>query len=212
MDASFWIERWAEGRIGFHEGKPNHFLERHADRLTGARRVLVPLCGKAVDLAFLAARGHEVVGVELVEDAVRQFFAEHGVTPAVTPRGAFVQYTAGAITIFAGDWFGTDAALLGPIDAVYDRAALIAMPPALRARYVNHQRTLAGDAPILLVTLEYPQEVMEGPPFAVLEDEVRRLHAPARVELVDEAAGRTARLPPDAPCREKCFLVTSKAG
>lgn len=212
MEASFWIERWAEGRIGFHEGKPNHYLERHAARLAGARRVLVPLCGKAIDLAYLAGRGHEVVGVELVEDAVRQFFVEQGVTPEVTSRGAFVQYTAGAITIFAGDWFATGAALVGRFDAVYDRAALIAMPPELRPRYVAHQRTLAGAAPILLVTLEYPQEVMEGPPFAVLEDEVRRLHAPARVALIDEGAGRTARLPPDAPCREKCFFVTSEAG
>ncbi|HUQ05093.1 MAG TPA: thiopurine S-methyltransferase [Kofleriaceae bacterium] len=212
MEASFWIARWAEGRIGFHEGKPNGFLERHGARLAGAKRVLVPLCGKAVDLAYLAGRGHEVVGVELVEDAVQQFFTEHGATPVVTPRGAFVEYTAGAITIFAGDWFATDAALLGRIDAVYDRAALIAMSPELRPRYVAHERALAlaSDAPVLLVTLEYPQALMDGPPFAVLEDEVRALYAGARVELVEDAAGRTGRLPPDAPCREKCFVITKE--
>jgi thiopurine S-methyltransferase len=138
---------------------------------------------------------------------VRQFFVEHGATPTVTPRGAFVEYAAGAITIFAGDWFSTDAALVGAVDAVYDRAALIAMPPELRSRYAAHERALAGAAPILLVTLEYPQSLMDGPPFAVLEAEVRALYAGARVELVEDAAGRTGRLPPDAPCREKCYVI-----
>ncbi|MBZ0235874.1 MAG: thiopurine S-methyltransferase [Deltaproteobacteria bacterium] len=211
MEPSFWIARWAEGRIGFHEGKPNHYLEKHGGRLAGARRVLVPLCGKAVDLAYLAGQGHAVVGVELVEDAVRQFFAEQGVTPEVERRGAFVAYTAGAITILAGDWFATDAALVGPIDAVYDRAALIAMPPELRPRYAAHQRALAAAAPVLLVTLEYPQELMDGPPFAVPEDEVRGLYVHARVDRLDAGAGRTARLPADAPCLEKCFFITSEA-
>jgi thiopurine S-methyltransferase len=144
MEPGFWIERWAEGRIGFHEGRPNQYLERHAARLDGARRVLVPLCGKAVDLAYLASRGHEVVGVELVEDAVRAFFAEQDVTPAVQRRGGFVEYAAGGIAIFAGDVFATTRELLGPIDGFYDRAALIALPPALRARYVPHLRGLVG--------------------------------------------------------------------
>lgn len=208
MEADFWIARWAEGRIGFHEGKPNALLERNVERLAGAKRVLVPLCGKSVDLAFLAARGHEVIGVELVEDAAQQFFAEHGATPAVTPRGPFVEYAAGAIRILAGDWFAADVARLGPVDAVYDRAALIAMPPELRPRYAAHERTLAGTAPVLLVTLEYPQALMDGPPFAVLEDEVRALYGGARVELVEDVAGRAGRLPPEAPCREKCYLIT----
>jgi len=207
VEPSFWSARWAEGRIGFHEGKPNSYLERHAARIASARRVLVPLCGKAVDLAYLASLGHEVVGVELVEDAVRQFFDGQGVTPEVRPRGAFTAYAASTITIFVGDMFATDATLLGAIDAVYDRAALIALPPAMRSRYAAHVRALAGAAPILLVTLEYPQEVMEGPPFAVLEDEVRSLYAGARIDLIDQGPGRTARLPPETPCREKCFFV-----
>lgn len=211
MEPSFWKARWAEGRIGFHEGKPNRKLERHAARIAHARRVLVPLCGKAIDLAYLAGLGHEVLGVELVEDAVRQFFDEQGVTPVVERRGGFVAYSAGTITVFAGDMFATDAALLGPIDAVYDRAALIALPPEMRPRYVAHVRALAAGAPILLVNLEYPQEVMEGPPFAVLEDEVRRLFAGAQIELIDDEPGHLLRLPPDVPCREKCFFISEQA-
>lgn len=211
MEPEFWTARWTEGRIGFHEGKPNRYLERNLARLAGARRVLVPLCGKAIDLAYLAAHGHEVVGVELVEDAAQQFFSEQRVTAVVRPRGRFREYTAGAITIFVGDWFGTDAALLGPIDAFYDRAALIAMPPAMRPAYAAHLRALAGTVPGLLVTLEYPQELMEGPPFSVREDEVRRLFAGADIAVIDEGLGRTARLPADAPCAERCYFIRGEA-
>lgn len=211
MEPSFWIARWAEGRIGFHEGKPNAYLQRHADRIVGARRVLVPLCGKAIDLSYLAGLGHEAVGVELVEDAVRQFFAEQGIDPVVRQRGAFVEYTAGTITVFAGDMFAADAALLGPIDAVYDRAALIAMPPAMRARYVAHERALAGAAPIMLITLEYAPGVMEGPPFAVFEDDVRALYAGAHIEMIDEGPAHSARLPPGTVLHEKCFIITEGA-
>src|SRR5262245_40223150 len=128
MDADFWFQRWREGRIGFHEGAPNRFLVKYGDRLTGARRILVPLCGKTEDLAYLASRGHDVVGIELVEDAVRQFFAEHHLTPSITQRGPFTNYTAGAITIVVGDFFATSPDLVGSIDAIYDRAALVALP------------------------------------------------------------------------------------
>src|SRR5688572_17571248 len=107
MTTEDWLARWREGRIGFHEGKPNAQLEHQVAHLGERRTVLVPLCGKAEDLAYLAARGHTVVGVELAEDAVRQFFVEHGLTPAVSSRGPFTAYTAGAITLLAGDIFDT---------------------------------------------------------------------------------------------------------
>ncbi len=209
MEPSFWIERWAEGRIGFHEGRPNAYLERHVERLGVARRVLVPLCGKAVDLAYLASRGHEVVGVELVEDAVRAFFDEQGVTPTVQRRGELTEYAAGALRVLAGDFFATDPGLLGPLDAWYDRAALIALPPDLRARYVAHlDDLLAPGAPGLLVTLEYPPGAIEGPPFAVLADEVRALHAGHAVDELAVGAAELPRAPAGTEARERCFLIT----
>lgn len=211
MESSFWIARWAEGRIGFHEGKPNAYLRRHAGRLDAARRVLLPLCGKALDLSYLAGLGHEVIGVELVEDAVRQFFDEQGIRPDVRPRGGFVEYTADTITIFAGDMFAADATLLGRIDAVYDRAALIALPPDMRPRYAAHVRALVGTGPTLLVTLEYASGVMEGPPFAVFEDDVRSLYTGAHVEMIDEGPAHSARLPPGTVLHEKCFVITEGA-
>lgn len=199
MDASFWFERWREGRIGFHEGRPNELLARHVARLGEGRRVLVPLCGKAHDLAYLAARGHDVVGVELVEDAVRAFFDEHGIAPSVARRGGYVVYEAAPITILVGDFFAATRADVGAVDALYDRAAIVALPAELRVRYAARVRVLLPPgAPGLVVTFEGREG---GPPFAVPEAELRDLYAGLAVELVDEVAR-------DAPVVERCWAVT----
>jgi thiopurine S-methyltransferase len=194
VDHAFWRSRWQEGRTRFHEGRPNSYLTKHADWLRTCRRILVPLCGKTEDLAFLAGRGHEVVGVELVEDAVRQFFVAHQTTPSIEVGDGFAIYSAGAITIAAGDFFATTTAIVGPIDGIYDRAALIALPPELRARYVPHLRAIAPRAAReLLITLEYPAGSYEGPPFSVDEQEVRASFASADVQLIDEGPDPDAR-------------------
>ena len=207
MEPTFWIDRWREGRIGFHEGAPNACLVEHHTRLAGSR-VLVPLCGKSEDLAFLAGHGREVIGIELVDEAVRAFFREHAATPEVTRRGQATAYTADAITILAGDLFEVRPPDVGAIDAIYDRAALIALPPELRRRYVDHLRLLApAGTPVLLVTLEYPQDTMEGPPFSVSEDEVRSLYASAT--LLDDHPASGARFADlGIPARERCYLAT----
>jgi len=167
--------------------------------------VLVPLCGKTEDLAFLAAHGHEVVGIELVEEAVRAFFDEHATTAVATRHEACVEYRAGMITIFAGDVFAVTRELAGQIDALYDRAALVALPPDVRPRYVKHLRALIEPAaPGLVVTLEYPDEGIAGPPFAVREPEVRELYA-GQIELLEEA---TTDTPHKVPGIERCFAVT----
>lgn len=208
MDSDFWHSRWSAGQIGFHEGAPNPHLARHAGRLGAARRVLVPLCGKAEDLAFLAGLGHHVLGVELVEDAVRAFFSERGVEPIVSRVGAFTRYQAGSIELFAGDLFATTRELLGPVDALYDRAAVIALPEAMRRAYATHLRSLLPTgAPGIVVTLEYPQERMAGPPFSVTEEELRGLYDGCTLERVEEqAAGGNPRLA-EAGAVEKCFVA-----
>lgn len=209
MDSE-WLARWRDGRIGFHEGQPNTFLDRHLAQLAGRRRVLVPLCGKAVDLAYLAARGYEVVGVELAEQAVSAFFAEQGLVPTIAPHGPFVAYRADAITLLVGDIFALSRELAGPVDALYDRAALVALPAALRARYVAHLRgVLSPGDPGLVITLEYDQRQMSGPPFAVLEDELRALYAGADVALLDEriAGGSGKCTQSGVVATERCFAV-----
>jgi thiopurine S-methyltransferase len=169
MDPAFWRSRWQDRQIGFHEGKPNAFLSRFAERLTG--RVLVPLCGKSEDLAYLESLGHEVVGIELAESAVREFYSDHPGT---------------SVQIINSDLFAVTPAQVGRIDSIYDRAALIALPPQMRVRYAAHLQELAPAARMLLVTLEYPEGTMAGPPFSVLEDEVRSLYKNAPIELLDQ--------------------------
>jgi thiopurine S-methyltransferase len=223
-----WLARWRDGRIAFHESRPNDLLVHHAARLAGCQRVLVPLCGKAEDLAFLAARGHDVIGVELAEPAVQAFFAEHDLAPSIAPRGPFLAYevgpgavqaagaaepaagpAAGSITLLVGDFFAATRELLGSVDALYDRAALIALPAELRPRYVArlHELVPAG-APALVITIEYDQGVVAGPPFAVLEPELRTLYAGAAMELLEERAATINKCAQSgAPATERCFAL-----
>ncbi|TMQ05978.1 MAG: thiopurine S-methyltransferase [Deltaproteobacteria bacterium] len=204
-----WIARWREGRIGFHEGRPNRLLECCVARLADCRRVLVPLCGKAEDLAFLAAHGHDVLGVELAEQAVRGFFDEHGLVPSIAPHGPYTAYHAGAITLLAGDVFALTPELVAPIDALYDRGALIALPAELRPRYVALLGAVLPEAaPGLVVTVEYDPRAMAGPPFPVPEAELRALYAGATIELLGEqpvTTGKCAQLGVSAI--ERCFAI-----
>jgi thiopurine S-methyltransferase len=212
MDNADWFERWREGRIGFHEGAPNRWLVRHGGVLgpavdgRGARqRVLVPLCGKTEDLAHLAGLGFDVVGVELVEAAVRAFFSEHGLTPLIEEHGSLRSFHAEHITLWAGDFFACTSALLGPISAFYDRAALVALPLDLRGRYVKHLLSLVGErAKGLVITFEYDQNVMAGPPFSVCEAELRQLFAGRALEFLEDTS---LDFRDGVPVRERSFAL-----
>ncbi len=174
MDAAFWTQRWAEGRIGFHQAETNRHLVAHADHLGRGGTVLVPLCGKSLDMDFLATRFDRVIGVELVDLACVAFFAERDLEPSVehTPHG--VRRTAGPYTLWTADFFAVGSGQLGPVDAVFDRAAMIALPPALRARYAAHlHEVLPAGARGLAVTMTYDQGRVDGPPFSVPDAEVR---------------------------------------
>lgn len=185
MEPEFWHQRWASDQIGFHEGQVNAYLARHyADLgLTPGQTVFVPLCGKSVDLRWLADEGAHVVGVELSPIAVEGFFAEQGLTPRTRKEAAFTIWESGPIRLLCGDYFALAPADLAGVHAVYDRAALIALPPERRTDYVAHlDRLLPGARRTLLVTLEYSQEQMQGPPFSVAEREVHSLFAGAHIE------------------------------
>ncbi len=177
-----WLERWAVNQIGWHESQGNPYLQAYCDWTD--RRVLVPLCGKSVDLRWLADRGNTVVGVELAELAAEAFFREQRLD-CERVDGELPEYHTpdGRLRIIVGDFFEfTETGF----DAVFDRAALVALPEDLRRKYVEHLATLADpDFEHLLVTLEYPQAMVKGPPFAVMRDEVRRYY-PQLELLVEE--------------------------
>ncbi|PKM32506.1 MAG: thiopurine S-methyltransferase [Gammaproteobacteria bacterium HGW-Gammaproteobacteria-12] len=177
MHEAFWQDRWARSQIGFHQEKVNGYLRRHWSALGLARdaSVLVPLCGKSLDLAWLAEQGHGVIGVELAERAVQDFFAERDVQPQVSQHGVFKVYRAGELQILCGDFFALSREDVAACQAFYDRAALIALPPKMRERYVAHLQAIMPDAcQGLLVTLVYDQQRMDGPPFSVEDAEVDR--------------------------------------
>lgn len=168
MQAEFWHERWAKREIGFHMPRPHAALADHWDalHLPADARVFVPLAGKSLDLLALAARGHQVVGIELSALAVAEFHAEH-------PR-------SNGVELRCGDFFALDADSLGPVAAVFDRAALVALPPAMRRDYAAKMTALTAPGTLtLLVTMEYDQREMRGPPHAVMPDEVRELYGAA---------------------------------
>ncbi|MCJ8206523.1 thiopurine S-methyltransferase [Pseudomonas sp. RGM2987] len=177
MEPEFWHKRWSTNQIGFHSSDVNPYLQRFWPQMGLAQgsRVLVPLCGKTLDLLWLAHQGHSVLGVELSEKAITDFFDEHQLKPSVSEEGAFKVFRAGDIEIRCGDFFALGSDDLVDCVALYDRAALIALPGRMRERYAAHLQAILPSCVGLLITLDYNQPEMPGPPFAVDDDEVRRL-------------------------------------
>ena len=182
MKRDFWIERWQQNEIGFHQPEINSHLQAYwgALVLPEGCPVFVPLCGKSRDMLWLRAQGHEVLGVEISPIAVRDFFAENELQPTISQQGPFERWQCDGLTLLCGDLFDLTRSDLAECCALFDRASLIALPPPMREAYVCHVTSLLpAQAKMLLVTLEYPQQEMDGPPFSVHEDEVRRLYEPA---------------------------------
>lgn len=180
MHPDFWHDRWRTRQIGFHQPGPHPFLERWWTGLgvPAAARVYVPLCGKSLDMVWLAVRGHAVVGSELSSIAAQEFFGEQGTAPDVVPHGPFRRHASGPYEILEGDALDLTPGWLGPVEAAYDRAALVALPPDVRERYAtSFASLLPSGSRTLLVAFEYDQARKAGPPFSVTPDEVDRLYA-----------------------------------
>lgn len=181
MDAKFWHGRWAHNQIAFHERDPNPLLVEHVDALALApgHRVFVPWCGKTRDIHWLLCRDYRVAGAELSPIAIEQLVAELGVCPQRAEVGGIVHYFTPDLDLFVGDFFHVPSALLGPVDAIYDRAALVALPHEMRIRYAAHLMEITQRARQLLITYEYLQSQMDGPPFSVSTEEVQRHYGDA---------------------------------
>ncbi len=184
MEKAFWLERWQKQETGFHQSEVNRYLERfwrETDCKSG--EVLVPLCGKSRDMLWLQENGHSVLGVELSEIAVADFFRENNLKATREKHSAFIAHAADGFNILQGDFFDLTKEDVKNVAAVYDRAALIALPPEMRDKYAEHlMDILPVGTPILLVTLSYPEGQMNGPPFSVDAAEVERLYG-ARADI-----------------------------
>lgn len=170
MEPSFWHDKWHQQQIGFHQQDINPFLVKnwHKLALPATAKVFVPLCGKSLDMCFLAEQGHQVIGCELNELAVQQFFSDNQLEVTKATVGEHQHYQTEQISLYQGDIFTLPKALTQDVAAFYDRAALIAWPESMRAQYAKQLASLLPrGSQGLLVTLDYPQETLNGPPFAV---------------------------------------------
>ncbi|MBL0548833.1 thiopurine S-methyltransferase [Aeromonas caviae] len=175
MEAAFWHQKWKENRIGFHQADFNRWLQSWWSAQQGSDPVLVPLCGKSRDMLWLREQGHPVDGFELSELAITQFFDDNNLSAEKSEVGPYQCHRHADLRIYQGDFFV--APELGQrYRLVYDRAALIALPGAMRRQYAAlMSRLVEAGGQVLLVTLEYQPEQQQQPPFSVGEMEVRTL-------------------------------------
>ena len=212
MEASFWHQRWAKNETGWHERQVNRLLIAYFNDLMVGKspRVFLPLCGKTLDIAWLLSNGSRVSAVELSELAIEQLFMDLGLQPDISAVGNVQQWSAKNIDIFVGDLFEVSRTLLGPVDAVYDRAALVALPEQMRPRYTAHLTEITNRAPQLLICYHYDQRAMDGPPFSVSNEEVDR-HYGREFDLrllasLDVAGGLKGK----CPAKENMWLLRSR--
>lgn len=191
MKAEFWHEMWARETQGFHEPKGNAMLVRHAKTVwpEETQRIFIPLCGKTRDIAWCLAQGWSVVGAELSLKAIEDLFADLGVVPQISDAGALKHFQAPSLDVFVGDVFDLTAERLGSVTGVFDRAALVALPEQMRRDYARHVVQITEGAPQLLITFDYDQTVMDGPPFSVPKGFVDQVYAgPYQIQPLESTA------------------------
>ena len=178
MKATFWKNKWDLNQIGFHQNRVNPYLIKHFDALNMKKgdTIFVPLCGKTLDIKWLIQQGIKVIGAELIESAVEQLFMEMQVKPEIHEIEKFKYFSAENVVVFVGDILELNSKLMGNIDAIYDRAALVALPQEVRVRYASHMLNITQNASQLLITFDYDQSLMSGPPFSVNRAEVFNLY------------------------------------
>ena len=179
MEHEYWHKKWSSGDIAFHQPAPNPLLVAHFDRLSAPKgaQIFVPLCGKTTDIGWLLSQGYRVVGAELSELAVTELFQNLGLTPNVVEKSGLKLFSHDRISIYVGDIFKLTAGLLGRIDLIYDRAALVALPEPLRLKYAAHLMEITRTAPQFLICFDYDQSTMNGPPFSINDAAVESYYA-----------------------------------
>ena len=209
MDPSFWHQRWEKNEIAFHESKANPLLVKyfHELALAKGRRIFVPLCGKTLDIGWLLSQGYRVAGAELSQLAIEQLFIELGLQPDIEKVGNSERWSANNLDILIGDIFAVSRPMLGQVDAVYDRAALVALPESMRQRYAAHLMEITGKAQQLLISYEYDQRLIDGPPFSVSQEEVRRHYVGTYDVRLMSSADLPGGLKGKCPATEHVWLL-----
>ena len=175
MNPEFWINKWNEGDIKFHQSKYHSQLEKYGDRFTPGV-ILVPLCGKSLDMLYLSSMGQKVVGVELSTIACRDFFIENGLKYTEKKLHDFIVFDSEEVVLWCGDFFKLPQLVWDQVTGIYDRAALVALPNDIRQKYAEEfSKRTKQHLEILLISFEYPQATLQGPPFSVSEEEVGQL-------------------------------------
>lgn len=178
MEKSFWEQAWEEGRTRFHKDKPHRHLVEYHHLIEKHEKVFVPLAGKTLDMLYLKEKGQHVTAVELSQIAIDGFIKDNQLSPKVTQKGAHTIYSIPGLDLYHGDFFEMPEDVLKDIGAIYDRAALIALPPKMRERYTSFiQEKMPKLKDMLLLALEYDQSKAEGPPFSVEHQEIKDLYS-----------------------------------
>lgn len=196
MELSFWHEVWKGNHVGFHQSDVNRLLLKHWPSIKAAEKssILVPLCGKTLDLVWLRSEGYSVIGLELSEIALDEL--ANTITEslgieikkeALNQEGLTAKYEGDGVLLLAGDFFAVSASTIGKVDAVYDRAAIVALPADMRLVYSKHLQEISQQAPQLLFTFDYDQSEMSGPPFSVPAAEIHTHYQPyyKQIELLE---------------------------
>lgn len=188
MDHDFWLKAWTEGRTAFHQESASPFLVKYTHHLNikDHQHVLLPLCGKTLDLLYFEELGLKVTGIELSPLAVEQFKSEHPREYTVRDHSPFTVHQHNELSIWRGDFFDFTPEKTSPIDFIFDRAAMVALPFELRKEYAQHlNHFVEKGAKLMLVTIEYPQDKIQGPPFSVSTNEVKALYQNRKIEILE---------------------------
>jgi thiopurine S-methyltransferase len=183
MSSDFWLNKWKEGDIRFHQSKYHPQLEKNG-HLFSEGTILVPLCGKTLDMLFLSSLGHHVIGVELSPIACRDFFLENGIQFTEKNVTDFIFFESSEITLWCGDFFKLPQAVWDLVTGIYDRAALVALPENIRKKYAEEISERTKKSEVLLVSFEYAEGALQGPPFSVPEKEVKELYSTYSVQTI----------------------------
>ncbi|MFT6407844.1 MAG: thiopurine S-methyltransferase [Arenicella sp.] len=209
MHTKFWHKRWATNDIPWHEDSGNSLLldKLSALSLRPSDRIFVPLCGKTLDIGWLLEQGFSVVAIELSKMAVDELFEQLDIVPKISQQGSLSHYSASNLDVFVGDFFALSVELLGHVDAIFDRACLVALPIDMRLKYTQYLANITANAPQLLIVFEYDQNQMAGPPFSISLDEIKQHYSQVYSVSLLGSLDMTGQLRGDFVAEEKAYLL-----